>query len=155
MKELTAQEIMTREVITVPPAATLREAAQLMAEKRISGMPVVDDAGHLVGILTEADILDPDKRHTAIPRTGAFGIFLIPEEQLRRAYDDGLALTVDKLMTRKVITVTPNTPISELMRLMVVRRINRLPVMDGDRLIGIVTREDVLRGMLREHQPAE
>lgn len=149
MNELTAQDIMTREVTTIPVTATLRSAAQLLAEKNISGAPVVDAEGKLTGMLTEADILDSDRREAAIPRTGAFGVYLISEALLKQTYDDGLALTVDNLMTRRVITATPHTPITELMRLMVVERVNRLPVMDGEQLIGIVTRADVLRGLLR------
>lgn len=148
MADLVAQDVMTREVVTIPNTATLRDAAEIFTAKHISGAPVIEADGKVVGMVTEADILDFDRREAAIPRTGAFGVFLISEEQLKKAYDDGLALSVEKLMARKVISATPHTPLTELMRLMVTKKINRIPIVDGNRLAGIVTREDVLRGLL-------
>lgn len=148
MAKRIVSDIMNRNVITIPAKATLREAAQTLVERGISGLPVVDEAGQLVGMLSEADILDPVKRQSALPRMGVLGFFVIPEEQLKRAYEDGLTLPVEKLMSQHVITVTPHTPITEVMRQMVVKKVNRLPVLDGTQLVGIVTREDVLRGLL-------
>jgi CBS domain-containing protein len=148
MAARTAEDIMTREVVTIPVSATLREAARLLVDKNISGAPVADAQGKVVGVLTEGDILDEDRRTAAIPRISTLGFFLASEADLKRAYDDGLALPVEKLMTRRVLSAAPHEPITELMRLMVTRRINRIPIMDGNKLVGIVTRSDILRGLL-------
>lgn len=148
MPSLKAKDIMTREVKTVAPQATLREAAELLATHGISGAPVVDESGQVVGIISESDILDEKKRYRALPRMALWGLRPIPEDFLREAYQEGLSLQVERLMSRDVITAEEETPVEELVRLMVSRRINRVPILREGQLVGIVTREDALRGLL-------
>ena len=148
MSPLTAKDIMTQDVKTVSSEATLHEVAELFVEHHIGGAPVVDPAtGELVGIVTEADLMNEKKRHAAIPRTALFGFALVAEERWRAAYDEGFALRAQDVMTRGVVTAAEDTPLAELSDLMVRRRINRVPVVRENRVVGIVTRGDVLRGL--------
>jgi CBS domain-containing protein len=148
MPHLKAKDVMTREVKTVTPQATLREAAELLATQGISGAPVVDETGRVVGVISESDILDSKKRYKALPRMALWGLRPIPEDFLREAYQEGLSLQVESLMSRNVITAEEETPLEELAHLMVSHRINRVPILREGKLVGIVTREDALRGLL-------
>ena len=144
----TVGEAMTREVKTIPAEATLHEAAEMLTLQNISGAPVVDEAGTLVGILSESDLLNETKKRAALPRVAAFGLFMAPEESLRRIYHDGATLQVSTIMTQNVITVTAETTLSEATQLILNKKINRLPVVDAEgALVGILTREDVLKAM--------
>jgi CBS domain-containing protein len=138
---------MTSPVHTVRPQATLEEAAELLATHHISGLPVVDDAGRLLGMVSEADLIDPEKRRAAIPRTALFGLFPIPDEALLSAFDGGRDLPVRDVMTKNVVTATEETPVVELATLMVGHRINRIPILRDGRVVGIVTRADLVRAL--------
>ena len=147
----TARDVMTRNVALVRADQTLREAAALLTECHISGAPVVDRDGRLVGVLSESDLLSDARRDAAIPRFAVLGLSPVPDDLFRRAYDDGWKLRAENLMTRKIVTARQDTPLSELADTMVRRRINRIPIVadkDDKMLVGIVTREDVLRGLL-------
>ena len=151
---LTAKDVMTRDVESVAPEATLHEVAERFAARHIGGAPVVDPAtGELVGIITEADLLNEDKRRAAIPRQALFGFMLVSEERWRSAYDEGFALRARDVMTRDVFTAAEDTPLAELADQMVRRRINRIPIVRGDSLVGMVTRGDLVQG-LRAGLPA-
>lgn len=146
----TVGEIMTREVKTLSAEATLREAAELLTLQQISGAPVVDEQGTLVGILSESDLLNEAKKRAALPRVAAFGLFMAPEESLMRIYHDGATLLVKSVMNTSVVTVTEDTPVPTAVQLLLTRKINRLPVLsDGGTLIGIVTREDLLKAVFQ------
>jgi CBS domain-containing protein len=148
MSDLHAQDVMTKEVFTVPAKATLREVAELLAQHNISGAPVIDESGTVVGIISESDILSEEKRRRALPRMALFGLHPISEDYMQEAYQEGLALQAESLMTRNVIYAQEDTPLDQLSRLMVERRINRIPILRKGQLVGIVTREDALRGLL-------
>jgi CBS domain-containing protein len=148
MAELTAAEIMTRKVVTLSPDQTLREAAEVLAKHRISGAPVVDADARVIGVLSEADLIDPEKRRVKLPRTSFFGIMQLPESVLREAFDEGATLTVRDLMTRKVVTLPDDATTAQVVDAMVGRRVNRIPITRDGRLAGIITREDVL-GVVR------
>ncbi len=109
------REIMTSDVISVPENNTIEDAARVLARHRISGLPVVNDAGALVGLVTEYDF---------ISKQGA---------------------TVADIMSRGVISVTEDTDVEEVAHLLANRRIRRVPVLRGDRLIGIVSRSDLIK----------
>ena len=146
---LTAKQIMTAPVKTVPSDMPLHEVAQLFEIHNISGAPVVDGAGDLVGILSESDLLDEGKRDAAIPRFALFGLQAVPDELFRRAYDQGWKLGAGDIMTRHVITAEEDTPVEELADRMGRHRINRIPIVRGRKPVGIITREDVLRALVR------
>jgi CBS domain-containing protein len=145
------QDIMTRKVVTVKPGDTLRLAATLLSEKAISGMPVVTEDGKVVGVLSEKDILRvlKEKAGIAVPG-GLFDLILEPSEArqkdlLARCHTVLEEVRVATVMSSPAHSVTPGTPSLEAVRQMVAARINRVPVVDHGRLVGIVTRGDVLR----------
>jgi CBS domain-containing protein len=143
-----ASEIMTKTVVTISPDATLREAAELLAFRRVSGAPVLDADGTVVGIVTESDLMNEAKKRAALPHTAPFGLFIAPEAALQRIFHDGASLLVDEIMTKDVLTVTGDTPVRLVADTMTKKRINRLPVVDSHgKLVGIITREDVLRAL--------
>lgn len=147
--EKTAAQVMTSGVKTVTTDATLRDAAQVLHDNNIGGAPVIDpETGKMVGIISESDLLNTAKKRAALPHIAAFGLFLAPEESLRRIYEDGAKLLVEEVMTRRVISVSPETSLKEVGDILVRGKINRVPVIDAeDRLLGIITRHDLLRSV--------
>lgn len=150
LDDRTAGEIMTRDVVSVTPETTLHEIAELLIARNISGVPVVDTHGAVVGIVSETDLINEEKRRVAIPRSLLFGVFTIPESALREAFADGESLTAADLMTRHPYTVQEDTSAREVCRALVERQVNRVPVVREGRLVGVITRADVLRA-LHEH----
>jgi CBS domain-containing protein len=141
---------MTAHVITVTPQTPVRDAVHLMVERSISGLPVVDEAGRLVGILTEADLLlkeaEPRPAH---PVVEWFGHSLWLERRVS-GYRKVQGRTVGEVMTHNVITADEETPVHEIASRMVRYRVNRLPIVRGGRVVGIVTRADILKVFLRQ-----
>jgi len=155
MSPLPAKAIMTTPVITVTPQTPVRDAARLLVERHISGLPVVDDDGLLVGIVTEADFLYKE----ATPK---------PPEPLLRWFGRSLWLerltgaarkvegrTVGEVMTHNVITAEEDTPVQVLASRMVRFGVNRIPIVRGRRVVGIVTRADVLKVFQRSDEILE
>ena len=137
-------ELMTRDVVTVTPETSLRNAASLLSTRKISGVPVVDGFGTVVGVLSEADILA--KVSGERPRGGLLGWLLEADVAL----DDKIrAKTVGEAMTAPVITIAPTRPVHEAAARMVSESVNRLPVVEDGKLVGIVTRADLVRAFTR------
>ena len=109
------REVMTTGVISVPDDSTIEDAARLLARHRISGLPVVDRSGAPIGMVTEYDLIAKEGH------------------------------TVAEIMSRGVISVSPDTNVEEVAHLLTNQRIRRVPVMQGDRLVGIVSRSDLVR----------
>jgi CBS domain-containing protein len=147
MAELTARDVMTTGVHTLRPDATLQQAAELLATHHISGAPVVDAAGRVVGMLTEADLIDQHRREAAVPRTALFGLILIPETVTLEAYRRGMQLQVQQVMSKNVVAAEEETTLHELADRMMSHKINRVPVLRDGRLVGIVSRGDVVRAL--------
>jgi CBS domain-containing protein len=142
------QDIMTRSVISVGPDTALRDIARLLDEHRISGVPVVDERGALLGVVSEADFLVEAQGGTSVRRSPIarlFGRAGDVESPGHRHF----ASTASELMTSPVITVGPEVLIADAAAVMTRHRINRLPVIDDGRLIGIVTRADLVRSYVR------
>jgi CBS domain-containing protein len=147
MADLTAGEVMTTEVRTVREDMNLEETAALLVTHRISGAPVVDADGQVVGIISEADLIDEHKREAHIPRIALYGLFPISQEVLAKAFDSGKRLKARDVMSKRVVTSTEDRPVHELADLMVQRHINRIPILRDGRLVGIVTRGDLMRAL--------
>lgn len=145
---VTVGDIMVRDVTTIPADATLHDVASLLTAKKISGAPVVDETGKMIGIISESDLLSEARRHAGLPHIAAFGVFVLHQETLERIYHNGATLLASEVMTKNVITTDPDLPITKAGDLMVKSKINRLPVVDAnDNLIGLITREDIMRAV--------
>jgi len=141
-----AHHIMTRDVITVTPHTTIEEAAKIMLETRISGLPVMDDAGRLVGIVSESDFLRRSEIGTGRKRPAWLQFFMGPGKAASEFVQER-GRKVEDVMTRDPITVGEETPLEDLVRLMEKNDIKRLPVMSGRTLKGIVTRSNLLQAV--------
>ena len=146
----TVTDAMTRDPIVVRPETPLNEAIQTLAERRISGLPVVDDQGQLVGIISETDLMWQETGVTP-PAYIMFldsVIFLKNPAQYERDLHKALGQTVGEVMTSDPISVSPEKPLKEAAQIMHEREVRRLPVVDdGGQVIGILTRGDIVRAM--------
>lgn len=142
---LVARDVMTTQVITVAPDTPVKEIAQLLLTHHISGVPVVSPEGKLVGIVTEADLLY--KERPEVEEAGLLRLFR--RGQLAEAERKAEGLVARDVMSSPVVTVTEETPLREVAALMARRQINRVPVVRGDQVVGIVSRADVLRALVR------
>ena len=141
-----AHQIMTRDIITVTPRTTLQDAANIMLRSHISGLPVLDDSGRLVGIVSESDFLRRGEIGTGRKRSRWLQFFLGPGSSAADFVRER-GRRVEDVMTRDPVTVGEATPLDELVHLMEKRGIKRLPVMSGAVLTGIVTRSNLLQAV--------
>ena len=145
------REIMTRELITVTPETEIVQAAKLLLEKRINGVPVVDDEGKLVGILCQSDLVAQQKK-LPLPSIFTFWdsfINLSSMKRLEKEVAKIAATTVAQAMTAAPVTISPEMTVEEAATLMVDRKFHTLPVVEGGKLVGIVGKEDVLRTLMK------
>lgn len=141
-------EIMTQKVISVTPETTIADTAQLLLQHRISGLPVVGPDGAVVGMVTEGDLLR--RIETGTQRRHARWLeFLIAPGRLAREYTNANARKVGEVMTEDVVSVTPRDSLPEVVQLMERRHVKRLPVIEAGRLVGIVSRADLVRALLQ------
>ena len=136
-----AKDIMSVAVATVSPDHSVRHAAAIMCDRRISGLPVVDDEGRLVGILTEGDLLRRAELGTEF--------YLQPDRggQAARDHLRTHSWKVEDVMAKDVVTIDEETPLGRIAALMAERGVKRLPVMRDGALVGIVSRADLLRAI--------
>ena len=148
----TAADIMTRDPITVDPEVSVTAAAHLMVDNGVGALPVIADE-KLVGIVTEGDLIMQDVKlefPTYIHLLD--GMIMYPpatarfEDELRKA----VAASVKAVMTKDVITVQTGTSIEDVATLFVERNVSRIPVLDGGKLVGIVSKSDVVRSLVEE-----
>jgi CBS domain-containing protein len=144
-----AREVMSTPVITVRPETSLKEVAEQMTAHRVSGLPVVDHFGAVVGIISESDILakleygrSDGQGHGVLTLLDQLAHAVGPDRKLH-------ARTAGEVMTTAVVTAGPAASVRELIHLMTVHRINRIPIVESGRLIGVVTRADILRTLAR------
>ncbi|MES1248815.1 MAG: CBS domain-containing protein [Actinomycetota bacterium] len=138
-------ELMHRDVISVSPETTLKEVARLLVEHRISGVPVCLADGRVAGVVSEADILVKEQAQP-IEVTGFLGRIL---DSAYGDHDRFDARTAGDAMTSPAITVSPQQDVVEAARMMTTKRVNRLPVVDGSKVVGILTRADLVRAFDR------
>ncbi|HIK29612.1 MAG: CBS domain-containing protein [Oscillatoriaceae bacterium SKW80] len=146
----TVADVMSRDPITVKPETPLQEAIKILAERRIGGLPVVNDSGKLVGIISESDLMWRETGPTPPPYIMLLDsvIFLENPARYEKELHKALGQTVGEVMSENPITTTPEKPLRDAARLMHERKINRLPVLDDSgKVIGILTRGDIVRAM--------
>jgi CBS domain-containing protein len=147
---LKVKDIMTREVKTVSPETEITQAAKLLLSERINGVPVINQAGELVGILCQSDLIAQQK---GIPIPSLFTLLdgyipLTRFNRLDKEVEKIAATTVEHAMTSDPVTVASNTDIEKVAALMVEKNYHTLPVVDNGKLVGVVGKEDVLRTLL-------
>lgn len=148
------KEIMTTDVVKLNGYMSVRQAADLLATRNISGAPVVDNDGKLIGILTETDILRSveeaaNEMHMVFPSIHAMGVMFEMskgEKEILKAFEEQANTVVMDVMTKTVMTCTPDTTLNEVATTFVEKGINRLPVVDEEgSLVGIIARGDIVR----------
>lgn len=141
-----AKNVMTQRVISVESNATILQAVRLMLQNRISGLPVVDGGGNLVGIVTEGDFLRRSEISTERKRPRWLQ-FLLGPGRLADEFVHSHGRKIDEIMTRDPHSIAEDTSLEDIVRLMEKHRIKRLPVVRGRRLVGIVSRANLLHAL--------
>jgi CBS domain-containing protein len=136
-----AHQIMTRNVVTIAPDASIHDAAKLMIDHHVSGLPVVDDAGKLIGIVTERDFLRRQELGTEAKRPRWLEFLRGPGRQAVDFVREA-GRKVHEIMTPTVYSVIPDAELADIVEIMERHRIKRVPVVQGDRLVGIVSRHN-------------
>lgn len=142
-----AKDVMTRSVISVDPNATIVHAARVMLQHHISGLPVINEKHQLVGILSEGDFLR--RRETGTERQRPRWLqFLIGPGRIAEEYTHSHGATVSEVMTSQVLTVGEDASLEEVVELMERHRIKRVPVMRDHKVVGIISRANIMHGMV-------
>jgi len=147
--QLTARDIMQAEVVTIGPDATVRELADLLASSKISGVPVVDAGGAVVGVVTEGDIVLQDAG-LHFPHYIQFldsTIYLESVSKFEERFRRTFGTKVGDIMSSEVVSVAPAASVYDVATLMADSDVNRLPVLEEGRLVGIITRADVVKAI--------
>ena len=139
-------DVMTREVVSIAPEASVMEAVRLMLQHRISGLPVIDASGKLQGVVTEGDFLRRVETGTERKRSRLVE-FLLGPGRLADDYVHATGRKVGEVMTSEARTVGEDEPLEKVVHLMERYRIKRLPVLRGDKVVGIVTRQNLMRAL--------
>lgn len=146
----TAADIMTRDVITVTAATSVKELAKILTENSISGVPVVDEGGFVIGVATESDLIDQNKKiHIPTVVTILDSVFYL--ESPNRMEEEMLKIagsTVADIYCSEIITVTMDTPVDELATIMSEKSIHTLPVLDNGKLVGVIGKKDIIRSVI-------
>ena len=151
------KEVMTTPVVTLAPEMLVRDATTLLAEKNVSGAPVLD-GDKIVGIFSEADVLKSLKTtkknlRLVFPSISSIGIAFqeeLVQRELLEAYEEIGSKPVSEVMSQEIHTIDSESPVKAAVLKMVLNDVNRLPVTSGGRLVGIVTRGDVIKGLADE-----
>lgn len=144
-----ARELMSTPVVTIHPEASLKDLAELMVAHRVSGVPVVDRGGMLIGVVSESDVMEKIDGAAGADAEGGLPRLLTALSKALDGSSKPTARAVADLMTTRVVTAGPDATVQELVHLMIAYDINRVPVVETGRLVGIVTRADILRTVVR------
>ncbi len=151
MPEIVAKDIMVKKVVTINKNESIKKLSDLLIKNNISGVPVLDEDGRLVGIATEGDLIvkDADLHFPRYFQLLDSIIYLESLNKFKRNLKKYLGTKVEDIMTDKVRTVREDTPISEVANIIIKYNINRVPVLDNrGNLVGIITRADIVRSMI-------
>ena len=153
MSKLKVRDLMTTQLVTLQPTDTVKKAAIKFAVDNISGAPVVDNRNHLLGILSENDILNTilkyqialdDENHDSVILTYSMDSPTETDDILKKVSEEISNLEVSAIMTRTGLTTTPDTTIMEVLRAMIEMKVNRVPVVEKGVVIGIISRGDII-----------
>ncbi|MBB3258119.1 CBS-domain-containing membrane protein [Paraburkholderia bannensis] len=147
-----ASDIMTTEVISVPVSVSVFDVAELMAKHHISGLPVLGDDGKIAGMVSEGDLLHRVETGTGKPQRSWFAEFLYSTRRLATEYLKEHALKVSDVMTANVVSVLPQTPLADVADLLQRHRIKRVPVVVDGKVLGIVSRSNLVQALARAAQ---
>lgn len=148
---LKARDLMTRDVMTVGPSTTIEELARVLMERKISGVPVVDDKGDLIGVVTENDLISRNKRlhiPTVVRLFDAF-IMLGSPGKIENEIKKIAATTVADIYTRDIITVTEETSIEDIATIMSEKKVHLVPVVEGRKIKGVIGKMDLIKGLTK------
>ena len=143
------EQIMTRDVITVTPDTSIHDATKLMADHGISGLPVIDGQGRLVGMISEGDLILRQRSRAKRPWWRSF---FTDGERLAREYRKSAGTTVGEVMTHPVISISPVFGVETAASILHARGIRRLPVVRNEKVVGIISRGDLIK-VLATHVP--
>ncbi len=147
---ITAKDIMETNIISLSPDTEIPKAVEILLKNHINGVPVVDATGEIIGILCQSDLIFQQKE---MPIPPIFAILdsifpLSSSKSLDEQFQKMAATKVDQAMVKKVTTVTPDTPTSEIASLMVEKHFHTIPVVDGKKIVGIIGKEDILKTLI-------
>lgn len=147
---LNASDIMTTEVITVKKNTSLQDLARILYENHINGVPVVDDDGRLIGIICESDLIRKNKKlHIPTVVTIFDAVFYLESpKKIEKEIERINATKVEDLYTKEVFTVDEKTEIDEIATFMTQKKVYTIPVVDGDRLVGVIGKADLIRTLV-------
>ena len=148
-----AKDVMTTAILTVTPDTDVGDIARTLLEAHISAIPVIAADGTLVGIVSEGDLMHRAEAETRRRPSWWLRLLATPEEPTER-YLKEFGRRARDVMTRNVITVEPDTPLTEIAAILEKFHIKRVPVLEGGRLVGIVSRANLLRGVATWHKPS-
>jgi len=146
---LTARDVMTREVVTIGSEASVQDLAKLLEERRISGVPVINAQGILVGVVTQSDLVQRSRDMELPPALNILDLHLFLEtpSHFQKRLEKLLGNKVNDVMTADPVTVAPDNTVQEIARLMSSKKVHTLPVVDAGKLVGIVGKLDLIRGL--------
>ena len=148
---LKARDIMTKQVVTVSPDTTIEDLGRIFIEKDISGAPVVDDDGNLAGIVTENDLISKNSRFHIPTILRLFDAFIpLGTSKLETEIMKMAASTVGEVCTKRVVTVEETTLLDEVATIMNERKIHLIPVVRQGKVVGIIGKRDLIRGVAGE-----
>ena len=146
----TAKQLMTTAIISVTPETSVKELASILDSNKISGVPVLDSAGALVGVVTENDLIDQGKKlhiPTVITILDSF-FFLESTEKMDKEMKKIAGATVADICSTELITVGPEASLEEIATIMAEKRVHTLPVVDDGQLVGIIGRRDIIQALI-------
>ena len=145
-----AKDIMTAPVVSVSDTSTVREVATLLLERRISAVPVVDSSGNVVGIVSEGDLMHRAEAGTRRHRSWWLSLFA-DKQTLAHEFVKEHSRKVSDVMTRNVVTAAPNAQLSAIANMLEKNRIKRVPIIENGKLVGIVSRANLLQALSALH----
>jgi len=148
---LKAKDIMTTDVITVNQTTTIEDLAQILMEHKISGVPVIDDNGDLIGIVTENDLISQNKRLHIPTVMRLFDAYVMLESpsKIEKEIKKMAAITVNDIYVKKVITVTEDTQVEDIATIMSDKKVHLIPVVEGKKIRGIIGKMDLIKGITK------